>query len=95
MVSITPATHSSSTSNNHNSSNHDRGSSSRNGSSRSNALAMNGAPIAVVRKTTTDVLKLKELDETMVNFHCGDREWERFDGRAHDDFLACLHHDCD
>ena len=51
---------------------------------------MNGAPIAVVEKTTTDVLKLKELDETVVKFHCGDREWERFGGRAHDDFLACL-----
>ena len=56
------------TSNNHsNSSNHDRGSSSRNGScSHSDALAMNGALAAVVEKTTTDVLKLKELDETVV-----------------------------
>ena len=81
------------TSNNHsNSSNHDRGSSSRNGSySHSDALAMNGSLAAVVEKTTTDVLKLKELDETVVKFHCGDREWERFGGRAHDDFLACLH----
>ena len=52
---------------------------------------MNGAPIAVVEKTTTDVLKLKELDGTVVKFHCGDREWECFGGRAHGDFLACLH----
>ena len=52
---------------------------------------MIGALIAVVEKTTTDVLKLKELDEIVVKFHCGDREWERFGGRAHDDFLACLH----
>ena len=50
-------------SNNHsNSSNHDRGSSSRNGScSRSNAFAMNDALMTVVNKTTTGVLKLKEL----------------------------------
>ena len=78
----TPATNSNSTSNNHNSSNHDRGS-SRNGScSCNNALAMNGALIAVVEKTTTDVFKLKELDETVV---------KRFGGRARDDFLTCLH----
>ena len=63
-------------SNNHsNSNNHDRGSSSRNGScSRSNALAMNDALMSVVEKTTTDVLKLKELDKIVVKLHCGDRE---------------------
>ena len=52
---------------------------------------MNGAPTAVVEKTTTHVFKLKKLDGTVVKFHCGDREWECFGGRAHDDFLACLH----
>ena len=50
-------------SNNHsNSSNHDRGNSSRNGScSCSNAFAMNNAMMTVVEKTTTGILKLKEL----------------------------------
>ena len=38
------------------------------------ALAMNGALIAVVEKTTTDVLKLKELDKIVLKLHCGDRE---------------------
>ena len=52
-----------------------RGSSIRNGScSRSNALAMNDALMLVVEKTTTDVLKLKELDKIVVKLHCGDRE---------------------
>ena len=56
-------------SNNHsNSSNHDRGSSSRNGScSHSHTLAMNGALVTVVEKTTTDVLKLQELDDALVD----------------------------
>ena len=60
-------------SNNHsNSNNHDRGSSTRNGScSRSNVLAMNDALMSVVEKTTTDVLKLKELDKIVVKLHCG------------------------
>ena len=61
--------------NDSNCNNHDRGSSSRKGScSCSNALATNGALMAVVEKTTTDVLKLKELDKIVVKLHYGDRE---------------------
>ena len=35
---------------------------------------MNDALMSVVEKTTTDVLKLKELDKIVVKLHCRDRE---------------------
>ena len=35
---------------------------------------MNDALMTVVEKTTTDVLKLKELDKKVLKIHCGDRE---------------------